>query len=189
MNALKRTVLILFSGFAASTAYSQIHLRAEVINGDTIPYAWLPTVNIYDKIPNHVRSRYLKNRKLIRNIKKVMPYAVACANRLDAIDAELKTIEDEKEQRKFLKREEKKLKQDYEADLRKLTFSQGKLLIKMIDRECGRSSYDLIDMYKSKRSAFFWNGFAGIFGVSLKDEYDPDEEQEIEFLIAYLGYK
>ena len=118
-----------------------------------------------------------------------MPYAKACAAKIENVNAHLASLPTEKEKEKYLKIAEKELKSEYEDDLRKMTFQQGKLLIKLIDRECGSNSYELIKLYKSGRSAFFWNGVAGLFGMDLKEEYNPKEEQEIEVVLSYLGYK
>ena len=186
-NSLIPIVLILLQLPLASSA--QLWVRAEVQGSDTIPMRWLSPVTVVDELPSTTRNRYVSNSKLVRNIKHVMPYAVECARRLQEIDAHVATIEDKREQKRYMKQAEKDLKEEFEDDLRKMTYSQGKLLIKLIDRECGRSSYDLIKFYKSGRSAVFWNGFAGLFGVTLKEEYDPKEEQQIEVILSYLGYE
>ena len=72
-----------------------------------------------------------------------------------------------------LKRMEKELFAQYKPELKKLSFSQGKLLIKLIDRECNQSSYNLLKAYLGSSVRAFWNFFAGMFGASLKSEYDP----------------
>ena len=69
---------------------------------------------------------------------------------------------------------EKELFKEYKPELKKLTFSQGKLLIKLIDRECNQSSYNLLKAFLGSFRAGFWNLFAGMFGTSLKTEYDPE---------------
>jgi hypothetical protein len=117
-----------------------------------------------------------------------MPYAIEASKIITDANEHIATLETEREKNQYLKKVEKQLKEEYEPVIRKMTFSQGKLLIKLIDRQCGSSSYELIKIYKSGRSAFFWNGIAGIFGMDLKNEYDPKEEQEIEVILDYLGY-
>lgn len=168
---------------------AQTLVRAVVSNGDTVPYVRLSGVDIYGRLSESERARIIReNHRLIYNIKKVMPYAIACAAKINEVNDHLATLETKREKEKYLKVAEKELKKEYEDDLRNMSFSQGKLLIKLIDRECGSNSYELIKLYKSGRSAFFWNGIAGLFGMDLKDEYNPKEEQEIEVVLAYLGY-
>lgn len=185
-----RTFLFTFALFLSTTFLSkaQIWVSAEVISGDTMPSIWLKGITISEELPSSERRRILSNHKLVRNIRKVMPYAVACSEKIKSVNDKLEKIEGKGAKKKYLKQAEKELKEDYEDDLKKMTFSQGRLLIKLIDRQCGSSSYELIKLYKSGRSAFFWNSFAGLFGMSLKDEYNPKEEQEIEVVLDYLGY-
>ena len=85
----------------------------------------------------------------------------------------METLPDDKARQAHLKRMEKDLFKEYKPELKKLTFSQGKLLIKLIDRECNQSSYNLLKAYLGSFRAGFWNLFAGMFGASLKSEYDP----------------
>jgi len=79
----------------------------------------------------------------------------------------------------YLKQMEKALMKEYKPRLKKLTFSQGKLLIKLIDRQCNQTSYELIKTYMGGFKAGFWNAFATIFGASLKKEYDPDVDDRL----------
>lgn len=163
-------------------------MNAVVEDGDTIPFIRLKGVSVYAGVSMKRKREILSNRKLIYNLKKVMPYAKACASKIQETNDHMAALSTDGEKRKYLKTAEKSLKSEYEDDLKKMSFSQGKLLIKLIDRECGSNSYELIKIYKSGRSAFFWNGIAGLFGMNLKDDYDAEEEQEIEVILAYLGY-
>lgn len=183
-------LLVLFL-FAASVGFAnaQTVVPAIVVDGDTMPYFRLKAVRITGKLGQDERRRILSNTRLVYNIKKVMPYAQACASKINEVNEHLSTLSTDKEKRRYMKSAEKELKAEYEDDLRKMSFTQGKLLIKLIDRQCGSSSYELIQLYKSGRSAFLWNGVAGIFGMNLKEDYDPKEEQEIEVVLDYLGYK
>ena len=184
----ERHLLILCFLFASLFSEAQIWVNAKVENGDTVPHIQLHGISVYAGISMKRKRQILSNRKLIYNLKKVMPYATACASRIKETNDHMETLSTESEKRKYLRQAEKSLKSEYEDDLRNMSFSQGKLLIKLIDRECGSNSYELIKLYKSGRSAFFWNGIAGIFGMNLKDDYDAEEEQEIEVILAYLGY-
>ncbi|MGB0430745.1 MAG: DUF4294 domain-containing protein [Bacteroidia bacterium] len=181
-------IIVVFAGFRTKS-FSQTLTRAIIENGDTIPFVRLKGISVYGRLSADSRKKIIKgNHRLIYNIKKVMPYAIESAKIITDANAHIATLETDKEKNKYLKKVEKQLKSEYEDDIREMTFSQGKLLIKLIDRQCGSSSYDLIKLYKSGRSAFFWNGIAGLFGMDLKNEYDPKEEQEIEVILDYLGY-
>ena len=191
IQLIKNTILLFgLVALIGTCSNAQRLCRAIIVEGDTIPFVRLSGVDIYGRLSEKERQRIIRhNHKLIYNIKKVMPYAVEAAKIITDANAHIATLETDKEKNKYLKSVEKQLKQEYEPVIRKMTFSQGKLLIKLIDRQCGSSSYELIKIYKSGRSAFFWNGIAGIFGMDLKNEYNPKEEQEIEVILDYLGYE
>ncbi|HNX84320.1 MAG TPA: DUF4294 domain-containing protein, partial [Bacteroidales bacterium] len=95
----------------------------------------------------------------------------------------LETLPTDRAKRDFLQSYEKDLLAQYEGDIRKLTFTQGKILIKLIDRETQNTSYDLIRQYRGKFSATFWQGVARIFGANLKSNYDPNGD---DYLIEYI---
>jgi hypothetical protein len=162
-------------------------LESKVLNGDTIPHILLREVKVVpDWKFRSKRERKTYNR-FVRNIKIALPYARVAANQLNSINAELAGIEGEKERKEFLKEAEKELFNQFEKPLRKLTFSQGRMLIKLIDRETGDTSYDLIKTYKGGFSAFFWQSVARMFGSNLKDEYDGEREDKmIEHIIILI---
>lgn len=162
---------------------------AKIVDGDTMALISLREVVITGKMSPAMRKWYKRNEKLIRNVRIVMPYAKAAAARLEQIDRAMAGIKNEKVRKQYYKEQEEKLIQEYEAEMRKLTFSQGKLLIKLIDRETGKSSYKIISEYRSSFTAAFWQGFARIFGYNLKATYDPYEDQDIERVIKLLGYE
>ena len=98
----------------------------------------------------------------------------------------METLPDDKARQAHLKRMEKDLFKEYKPELKKLTFSQGKLLIKLIDSECNQSSYNLLKAYLGGFRAGFWNLFAGMFGASLKSEYDPKGKDAMTERIVIL---
>ena len=106
-------------------------------------------------------------------MKKTLPYAKLVYETLIETYEYIETLPTEKEQQEHLKRMEKELFAQYKPELKKMTLSQGKLLIKLIDRECNQSSYHLVKAFLGSFRAGFWNLFAGMFGASLKTEYDP----------------
>jgi len=116
---------------------------------------------------------------LVRDVKRTLPYAKIVAKELSETNKLLMQMPNDKERKKYLAQFEKDIYKKYEPELRKLTLSQGKLLIKLIDRECNNTSYDLIKMYRGSIRAFFYQGFARIFGANLKSKYDAYKEDKI----------
>ena len=127
-----------------------------------------------------------KFNKLRYHILKVLPYANEAARNLKLIDAELANIPTEEGKQAFLDSREHFLFGRYEDEIKKLTMSQGKVLVNLIDRQTGNTTYSLITDYKSKTSAFFWNGIGRLFGYNLKKEYDPEEEYATELIVRSI---
>lgn len=147
---------------------------ATIFEGDTIPNFALPVVHIFKPLRLNTREQQLAYRRLVRDVKKALPYAkIVSATLLETYEY-LETLPTEREKRKHIKQMEKDLLKEYTPQLKKLTLNQGKLLIKLIGRETGSSSYGLIDAYLGRFSAGFWNTMAGAFGASLKTDYDPE---------------
>lgn len=162
-------------------------LESKVEGTDTIPHIMLSEVKIVPEWRfRSKRERRVYNR-LVKNIKVTLPYARVAARKLEVINAELAHIEGDKARKEYLKEAEKRLFNEFEQPLRKLTFSQGRMLIKLIDRETGETSYNLIKEYKGGFSAFFWQSVARLFGSNLKEEYDADrEDRMIEHIIILI---
>jgi hypothetical protein len=111
---------------------------------------------------------------MIRDVKKTLPYAKLVYNTLIETYEYIMTLPTEKERQNHLKRVEKDLYAEYVPILKKMSLSQGKLLIKLIDRECNQNSYELLKAFLGPFRAGFWNVFAGMFGASLKSTWDPN---------------
>jgi len=158
---------------------SLIITRGVVEGNDTIPIIELPELVIYDR--QDFEYLYLKrrNRRLIKNVKKAYPYAKVAGVRLKELDNYLLTIKDEKEQKAYIDQAEKEIMGEFEKEVKKLTMSQGIILVKLIDRETGRTSYQVIKELKGGFTAFFWQGIARIFGNNLKAEYDPEKADRV----------
>ena len=133
----------------------------------------LREIYIYPQVKFKNKREQARYTKLVRDVKRTLPYAKMVYETLIETYEYIETLPDEKSRQAHLKRMEKELFQEYKPQLKKLTFSQGKLLIKLIDRECNQSSYNLLKAYLGSFRAGFWNIFAGMFGASLKTEYDP----------------
>ncbi|MDO4755706.1 MAG: DUF4294 domain-containing protein [Parabacteroides sp.] len=148
--------------------------KAYLDGKDTIPIINLQEVYIFPEITFKNEKEKKRYSKLVRDVKRVLPYAKMVYETLIETYEYIETLPDEKSKQEHLKRMEKELFKEYKPELKKLTFSQGKLLIKLIDRECNQSSYDLLKAFLGSFRAGFWNLFAGMFGASLKTEYDPE---------------
>lgn len=130
------------------------------------------------------RSEFRKYERLIYNLKKVYPYAVVVRQRLEEVNNEMRLLDSDKSRREYIKEFEKNVFGEYEDDIRQMTITQGRLLIKLIDRETQNTSYELIRDYRGGFTAAFWQGIARIFGTNLKEQYDPyGEDALIEILI------
>ncbi len=157
-----------------------------VIDGDTVPILQLYKVVIFPKRKFKSRREWRRYTRLEYNIRVVYPYAKLINYYYYQIENELQYIP-ENQRKAFLKRKEKELRQQFEKDLINLTITQGRLLIKLVDRETNHTTYDLIVEFKGKMSAIFWQSIARLFGDNLKSKYDPKEEDRmIEEIIAKI---
>lgn len=147
--------------------------RAYLDGKDTVPVVNLQEVFIFPQMRFKNNREQQKYNKLVRDVKRTLPYAKMVYETLIETYEYMETLPNDKARQEHLKRMEKDLFKEYKPELKKLTFSQGKLLIKLIDRECNQSSYNLLKAYLGGFRAGFWNLFAGMFGASLKSEYDP----------------
>ena len=156
-------------------------------NGIILPEINIKEVTIIGRPSTARKFPFYRYQRLIYNLKKVYPYALVVRARLGAINEELEKIPNERDRKKYLRQTEKDIFGEYEDDVRDMTITQGRLLIKLIDRETRMTSYDLIRQYRGNISAAFWQGIARIFGTNLKAEYDPyGEDAIIEIVLNEL---
>ena len=157
-----------------------IHITRGVIQGnDTLAIIELEEVRVYQR--KDFEYLYLKRRyrRLIYNVKKAYPYSKIAGTRLKALDDRLSTLDSEKERKEYVQQAEKEIMEEFERDVKRLTVTQGIILVKLIDRETGRTSYEVIKDLKGGFTAFFWQGIARLFGNNLKTEYDPEDSDRI----------
>ena len=145
-----------------------------VADGDTIQVMVIRDMYIYPEQPLYTKQQEEQYRRLIRDVKKTLPYARMIYTTLIETYEYIMTLPDDKSREEHLKRMEKELFAEYKPVFKQLTLSQGKLLIKLIDRECNQSSYNIVKAVLGSFRAGFWNLFAGMFGASLKSEWDPE---------------
>jgi hypothetical protein len=183
----KQYYILLFLLSIFPIGYSQIadttnviYVPAEVINGDTIIVTELSPVVIGPPEPQFERKwEEKKYWRLVYNLKKVYPYAKMARMKLDEMNAHFITLETEYEKKKYTKQVEEEIRAQFEEQLKSLTITQGKLLIKLIYRETGNTSYELVKEFRGGLSAMFWQTLARLFGSNLKTKYDPYGEDQL----------
>lgn len=144
-----------------------------VYEGDTIPYIKLPTVYIFKPLKFKNKREMAKYYKLIRDVKKVLPISKEINRAIIETYEYMMTLPNEKARQKHMKAVEKSLKEQYTPRMKKLSFAQGKLLIKLVDRQTHSTGYELVKAFMGPFKAGFYQTFAALFGASLKKQYDP----------------
>jgi len=162
-------------------------VKALVIDGDTIPMIDLTEVYIYRKDINKNSAEARKFNRLVQNVKRVYPYAKLAGIKFNEYSILLADVKSEKVKKALMKKEQDELEAQFGNDLKSMTFSQGKILLKLVDRQTGNSSYELLQEFRGRFVAFFWQSFARIFGYNLKMGYDPlGEDKDIELIVLMI---
>ena len=156
-----------------------------VEDGDTIYIDHIRAAKVYSKLPRQKGKDWRKYYRLVHNFSKAYPYALVAKKLVTEADSIIATDNLKGAKReKYIASVQKELFDVFEGQMRKLTVSQGALIMKLIDREVGKSSYNIIKGYKSRMAAGFWQGIAKMFGTDLKKPYDPEgEDKEVEELV------
>jgi hypothetical protein len=188
-----RTGIFLIVFFAAvSVCWAQDTNTAKSIlginvDGDTVVFREMSPVYVFSRKDFKSKRYEQQYWRLVQKVKKVYPYAKRANELLRQYSEQYEATQDKKLQRTYVKQAEKALFDEYGPQLKKLTISEGRILIKLIDRETGSTSYRLIQELKGGLTAFFWQGVARVFGNDLKAEYDPEvEDRMIEEIIFYI---
>ncbi len=177
-------VLFSFPARANSAELSDTLLRQ---TADTILSVNLQEIEIISHRNSISFWRRWRLNRLIRNVKKVYPYAKTAGALLRVYDVRLEQAKNDAARKRIMKQAEKEIKERYGASLRKLTFTQGIILIKLIDRETGKTSYGLLQQLRGKFTAFFYQAFARIWGYNLKARYDPEgKDRQIEAIVRLI---
>ena len=162
---------------------------ARIEGNDTVFIVDLPEVDI------DLMGRYFEitetrqGRRLVNNVRKVYPYAKLASEKLQEYDTLLATANSDSERRSMMRKAEDEITDRYTEELEHLTFSQGAILIRLIDRETGNTSYKLVQELRGKVRAFFYQGFARLWGYNLKTEFDPKnnkEDEQIDIIATLL---
>ena len=169
---------------ASAQIYTDNALPVDIYEGDTIPVIHMRDVYIFSppKFKNRrMEKEYWRN---VRDIKKTLPLAQEIRGVIIETYEYMQTLPDDKAREVHMKKVEKDLMSSYTPRMKQLTLRQGKMLIKLVDRECNQTGYDLIVVFRGKFRAGFYQAFAALFGASLKSGYDPEgADAELEEII------
>ena len=174
-----------FSVKAQTGDYDTVRVEAFITaEGDTIGQSYLPPVWVYGRMSRKWKN-YWENWTRLRNaIYVTYPYAKAAGKVMREINAELAHVTDKKKRRSIIKMREKDLKRDFADKLTQLSVYQGRVLMKLINRETGNNCYEIIDEYKGFVNAAFWQTIAIVFGSNLKQAYNPaDDDMDMEKIV------
>ena len=192
---MKNLFVILFFLILASFSKAQerdtSNITFGIIEGnDTIIHKQLKQVIVFPKHNFDSKRQQRRYSRLVEKVKKVYPLAVEARELLKEYEPIYNSLDDRRDQRKLMKGVEKELFRRHESELKKWSISDGKILLKLIDRETDRTAYSLIKDFRGDVSAVFWQGIARIFSNNLKDEYDPEEDWMIEEIVTMIemGY-
>ena len=184
---MKRWFLLLLTLFAAlSAAQAQggrgyWHQEWSVEKGDSIPLVHILPVYVFSRAVD--LRRY---RKLVDAVKKVYPIAQIAKAKMAAMEEELCRLQTKKAQKAYIKQVYHQIKDEYTPVLKRMTRTQGKVLLKLIDRETEYTAYEVLKEFRGGFGAVFWQGVSRIFGQNLKSEYDKEnEDRMIEQIVIY----
>jgi hypothetical protein len=163
------------------------YTKPTIEDGDTVWTYLMPELPVYPEMKfKNAKQRQQFNR-LVANIKKVLPLAQKANQMLQETYEVLETLPDKKSKDEHIKAVEKEIKRVYTPQMKKLTYSQGKLLIKLVDRECNQSSFEIIKAFLGPLRANFYQIFAWTFKASLKKEYDAEgDDRLIERIVIQI---
>ncbi len=167
-------------------AQTNVLLPTLVVGSDTFAVCTLQEVVVVTKRTFASQTDQYRYNQLKRNIMIVYPYAKEAGALYRDINEQFNALDKKKEQKRIVKEKEKELDDLYENSLKNLTVTQGDILVKLIARETGMSVYDLIKEFKNPMSAFYWNKLSALYGYSLKQDYDPQEQRDIEMIVRSI---
>lgn len=181
-------LMILFSVSVSAANEKERHidsLAIQIRGNDTIFLAFLHDVYVFPKLKFKNKQQERFYWRTVRDVKRTLPIAKILHNEMIKTDIVMSRMS-KREQRKFWKQYEKLLYEQYEDQFRHMTAAQGQMLMKLIDRESGRTSFEVIKYYKGWFVANFWQGIAKMVGNDLKEEYDGSDKDRITERIIIL---
>jgi hypothetical protein len=183
--------LISFAGTAQDTIRIDLggySVRGVVQGNDTIWIANLEEAVIQPRTIKKPTNRDMRQyRRLVYNVKKVYPYAKLAGEKFAEVNAHMESLETKREQREYIRQIEEEILKQYEEDLKNLTLTQGRILIKLIDRETSQTSYEVVKDLRGSFQAALWQTVARIFGSNLKAEFDAaGEDRTIDEIMVMI---
>jgi len=159
-----------------------------VYEGDSIPYSELEWVYVFGKMSEAQKEAFKKWTRLRNAIYVTYPYAKKASHIFNEINFEISRMQNPKDRKEYVKSREKELKKQFADPLTNLSVYQGKVLMKLINRETHNTCYEIIKEYKGGFSARFWQTIAWVFGSSLKQYYDPrGDDSEMEPIVQEVA--
>ena len=155
------------------------YVKPEIMEGDTVWCYLLPELWVYPPLKFKSEKQRRAYNRLVYNVKKVLPIAQQVNGLIAETCETLEVLPTQKEKNAHIKAVEHDIFETYKPQMKKLTYSQGKLLIKLVDRECNQSSYEIVQAFLGPTRAAFYQVFAWTFRASLKKEYHPEEEDKL----------
>ncbi|TDH28934.1 DUF4294 domain-containing protein [Segetibacter sp. 3557_3] len=195
---LKRKLLHILAGFSLAFFVSSsvgaqaqpqdtLKVYAFIVNGDTIPGGRLADVAVHTRIQEKWRKYWAEWTRLRNAVYVTFPYARAAGRIMNEVNAELNGVTDEKLRRAIIRKREKDLKREFTSKLTQLSIYQGKVLMKLINRETGNNCFEIIKEYKGGFNAGLWQTIAIVVGSNLKQAYDPNDrsnnDHDIELIV------
>ena len=157
-----------------------------LVGGDSLQYMEFSNVYVYPQLTFSSKRQQQSYMRLVKNVKITLPLAKEVRQILIETAEYLETLPNDKAKEAHIKRVEQSILKEYKPKMKKLTYSQGKLLIKLINRECNSTSYEAIQAFMGPLRAGFWQAFAWAFGASLKKEYDPEGTDRLTERVVLL---
>lgn len=171
-----------------SIGKDRVLLMTTIVDGEPMPWVLIPEVRISRKQVFSSPEAKARHLRLRHNVIKVLPYANFAKERYEQLHRELAMTSNKREQRRLVRNCEQEIKDMFNREVKNLTVSQGHILIKLIDRQTGNSSYEVVRELRGGVTAFFYQSVAKVFGHNLKNNYDLQEDYEIEYILRSLHY-
>jgi len=157
-------------------------------DGELIPWVVTPEIKVVDKRIFKSEQERQEYNRLRYNVYKVLPYMRFASARYQQLQRDLATTGDKGKQKEMVSACEDQIKELFTREIKNLTITQGEILIKLVNRETGNTTYDMLRQMKGGLNAFMFQSIARIFGHNLKETYDPEQERDIESILQSAGY-
>lgn len=183
-------LLVMISSFGQMKAQSgspRIRYTMQVVRGDTLYKGYFPNIYVFPPLKFKNDKERMEYNKLVRDVKKTLPYAKQVSQSIIETYEFMETLPNDKARQKHLEEAQKYIMKEYKPKMKKLTRNQGKILVKLVDRETDSSAYDIVKALVGSFKATVYNTFAGLFGNSLKTQYEPQgRDKMIERIVLEI---